>query len=114
VAALAALLADRRRSGAALLGVAIAAKLYPGVLLPLAVAYVWRSAGRRQALTCAAWAVAGAAVFFVPFFAASPHGVWSSLSGQASRPLQIESIGSAFLLAAHQTFGLTLTQVSSH
>jgi hypothetical protein len=58
--------------------------------------------------------VAGAAVFFVPFFAASPQGVWSSLSGQASRPLQIESIGSAFLLGAHQVFGLTLTQVSSH
>src|SRR4051812_23130587 len=114
VAALAALLADRRRLGSVLLGVAIAAKLYPGVLLPLALAYVWRRNGRREALVCAAWCVAGAAVFFVPFFAASPHGVWSSLSGQASRPLQIESLGAAFLLAAHQTFGLTLTQVSSH
>jgi hypothetical protein len=114
VAALAALLADRRRLGSALLGVAIAAKLYPVVLLPLAVAYVWRRQGRREALVCTAWAVAGSAVFFVPFFAASPHGVWSSLSGQASRPLQIESLGAAFLLAAHQAFGLTLTQVSSH
>src|SRR4051812_16027811 len=114
VAGLAAVLADRRRLGGGLLGVAIAAKLYPGVLLPLAVAYVWKRDGRRAGLTTLGWAVGGAAVFFLPFFAASPHGVWSSLSGQASRPLQIESLGSAFLLAAHQTAGLTLTQVSSH
>ncbi|MDP9285575.1 MAG: hypothetical protein M3P41_11590 [Actinomycetota bacterium] len=39
------------------------------------------------------FAVAGAAL--VPFALVAPHGLWSSLSGQASRPLQIESLAAA-------------------
>ena len=35
----------------------------------------------------------------------APGGVWDSLWGQASRPLQIESLGSALLLVAHSVFG---------
>jgi hypothetical protein len=42
-----------------------------------------------------------AAAAFVPFLVLSPGGLWSSLSGQLSRPLQIESLGAAFLT----TFG---------
>jgi len=114
VAGLAAVLLDRRRLGSVLLGVAVAAKLYPGVLVPLAVAYVWRRHGRREGIVCAALAAAAAAVFFLPFVVVAPHGVWSSISGQAHRPLQIESIGASFLLAAHQLFGTALTQVASH
>jgi hypothetical protein len=34
-------------------------------------------------------------VAFAPFAVVAPHGLWSSLSGQASRPLQIESLGAA-------------------
>ena len=41
------------------------------------------------------------AAAFVPFALVAPHGLWSSLSGQASRPLQIESLGAAILT----TFG---------
>jgi hypothetical protein len=114
VAALSALVADRRRLGSALLGAAIAAKLYPAVLLPLALAYVWRRKGRREAGVCAAIAVAVVAACFLPFVVLSPSGVWSSLAGQATRPLQIESLGAAVLLAAHQAWGLSLTEVSSH
>jgi hypothetical protein len=114
VAGLAALLADRRRLGSVLLGVAVAAKLYPGVLVPLAVAYVWRRHGRREGIVCAAFAFAAAAVFFLPFLVLAPRGVWASISGQAHRPLQIESTGASFLLAAHQLFGTPLTQISSH
>ena len=44
----------------------------------------------------------------------APHGVWHSFWDQASRPLQIESLGAALLLAAHHTFGLGLTMDSSH
>jgi hypothetical protein len=36
------------------------------------------------------------AVAFLPFVALSPGGLWHSVSGQASRPLQIESLGAAF------------------
>ena len=44
----------------------------------------------------------------------SPHGVWSSIHRQASRPLQIESLGSAVMLAAHQLGDLHLSMVTSH
>ena len=97
VAALAALLAERHRLGWALLGAAVAAKLWPLVVVPLAL--VW-SARRGRAWS----ALAGVAVVvaaFVPFLVLSPHGLWHSVAGQASRPLQVESLGAAFIT----TFG---------
>ncbi|HEX3807364.1 MAG TPA: glycosyltransferase 87 family protein, partial [Gaiellaceae bacterium] len=92
VGALALLLSDHHRLGWVLLGAAVAAKLWPLVVVPLALAWSWRR-GR-------AWsALAGAVVVvlaFAPFFAIAQRGTWDSLAGQASRPLQIESLGAAF------------------
>jgi hypothetical protein len=114
LAALAALLAGRLRIGHGVLGLAVAAKLYPAVLAPLAVAYAWKREGRTEALRCGTAFAAAAALVFLPFVVLSPEGVWDSVTRQASRPLQIESLGSAFLLAAHDTFGLEITMDSSH
>ena len=50
--AMAALLSGRLRLGHGLLGAGVVAKIWPGVLLPLTVAYVWRTRGRREALVC--------------------------------------------------------------
>ena len=47
--ALAALVSGRDRLGSLALGAAIAAKLYPLVLLPLLAAWLWRRGGRRHA-----------------------------------------------------------------
>ena len=113
VAGLAAVVAGRERLGFATLGVGIAAKIFPGVLVPPALAYVWRTRGRREALACLACTVASLAVFVLPFLVLAPHGVWASVQRQASRPLQIESLGSAVLLAAHQIGGAHLTMVAS-
>jgi hypothetical protein len=113
-AALAALVAGRLRLGHVALGAAVAVKLYPAVLGPLAVAYAWRREGRREGLRCAATLVGTTALVFLPFVILSPGGVWDSLTRQASRPLQIESLGSSFLLAAHHAFGLDITMRSSH
>ena len=96
-AALAALLREHHRLGWALLGAAVAAKLWPLVLVPLAL--VWSARRGRASAALAGLAVAAAA--FAPFALVAPHGLWSSLSGQASRPLQIESLGAAILT----TFG---------
>jgi hypothetical protein len=96
-AALAALLREHHRLGWAMLGAAVAAKLWPLVLVP--VALVWSARRGRAWAALAGLAVAAAA--FVPFAIVAPHGLWSSLSGQASRPLQIESLGAAILT----TFG---------
>ncbi len=114
VAAVAALIADRPRAAFALLGGAVATKVYPIVLVPPAVAYVWRRKGRREAAIGCGVLLAVVAALFVPFLALSPSGVWASFSGQASRPLQIESLGASFLLAAHQAWGLSLDELSSH
>ncbi len=114
VAGLAAIVGGRQRLGFAVLGVGFAAKLFPIVLVPPALAYVWRSRGRREALLCLACTAGAAAAIVVPFLVLAPHGLWDSIARQAGRPLQIESLGSAVLLAAHQVGGLSLTVVTSH
>ena len=113
-AALAALLMGRLRVGHALLGVGVAAKLFPAVLIPLGVAYAWKRSGRREALVCLGLLAGVVAAIFLPFVALSPGGVWRSLSVQLGRPLQVESLGSALLLAAHHAFGLGVTGATSH
>jgi hypothetical protein len=114
VAGLAAVVAARERVGFAALGIGIAAKLFPAVVVPPALAYVWRTRGPRQALLCLGIAACAVAAFVVPFLVLAPDGVWDSVRGQASRPLQIESLGSGILLAAHQFGGLELHVVTSH
>ena len=113
-AALAALVSGRDRLALGALGVAIAAKVYPLVLLPIFVAFVWKRRGRREALVALAVAVGVVAALVLPFLALSPHGVWESSLRQTTRPLQIETLGSGLLLALHQVFGLHVTMVSSH
>ena len=114
VAALAALVHERDRLGLGLLGAAVAVKLYPGVLVPLALAYVWRRRGRREALFGLAICVAVVALAFLPFLVVAPDGVAHSLGRQLSRPLQIESLGSALFLAAHHLGGLDVEMRSGH
>jgi uncharacterized membrane protein len=95
VAALAALLGGRHRLGWGLLGAAVAAKLWPLVLVPLVLVWSYRAGRIRAALA----GLVVAAAFFVPFAVVAPHGLWNSVSGQASRPLQIESLGASFYTA---------------
>lgn len=111
--ALAALIAGRDRLGGAALGLAIAAKLYPLVLLPVVVAWIWKRRGRRVALVVLTICLGVAAVVFLPFVVLAPAGVGSSLSRQLGRPLQIESLGAAVLLVFHQ-LGMPLGWNSSH
>ena len=114
LAALAALVWRRDRLGFGLLGLAVAAKLYPAVLVPLALSYVWRRRGRREALVCLAISAGVVALAFLPFLVLAPDGVAYSFGRQLGRPLQIESLGSSFFLAAHHLFGLDLEMRSGH
>jgi hypothetical protein len=86
--------------GAGVLGLAVSAKVYPLVLVPLAAIYVWRRAGARRVLAALAVLVVVAAAVVVPFAAYDVHGVASSFRSQAERGLQIESLGASVLLAA--------------
>jgi hypothetical protein len=114
LAALAALVRDRDRLGAGLLGAAVAAKLYPVVLLPLLAAWLWRRRGRRQALVGVGIALAVPLLAYLPFALLSPGGVADSVVRQLDRPLQIESLGAAALMAAHQLFGYPISWSSGH
>jgi hypothetical protein len=111
---LAAFLAGRERLGAGVLGLAVAAKLYPIVLLPVAGIWIWRRSGRRGALLALAVFLAVVIACFLPFFVLAPHGVWDSVTRQTGRPLQIESLGAGVLLVLHQVAGLGITMESSH
>jgi hypothetical protein len=111
-AALAALAWGRLRLGSALLALGTVTKLYPAVVLPLALIEAWRRGGSREALRCAAIFAGVFALVVVPFVALSPGGIRWTLERQVTRPLQLESLGSSFLLAAHQAFGLGITMRS--
>jgi uncharacterized membrane protein len=104
-AALASLLGGRHRLGWALLGIAVAAKLWPVVLVPLALSWSLMHGRLRASLV----GVAAFAVAVVPFAVLGPHGVYESVRGQGDRPLQIESLGASLLT----TFGRPLV-VTAH
>jgi hypothetical protein len=84
------------------------------VLLPLAVAYAWRRRGRREGVACLVLAIAVVVAVYIPFLAVAPTDTLASVGRQLSRPLQIESLGASFLLAAHQAFGTQIEMQSSH
>jgi hypothetical protein len=65
--ALAAFVSTRDRLGSGLLALAVATKIYGGVLAPLALAWTWRRRGRREALVCAAIVSVTLALPFLPF-----------------------------------------------
>jgi uncharacterized membrane protein len=108
VGALAALLWERRSTSAVVLGAAIATKIFPVLLAPIGVAWIWRRHGRRAAFTWLGTVVAVCAVVFLPFVAVAPGGVWHSVTVQLDRPLQIESLGATLLILIHLDFGTSL------
>jgi uncharacterized membrane protein len=97
--------------GFALLGLAFAAKVYPIILVPPALVFVWRTAGRRAALRSIAAFAAVAAVVIAPFLIVAPHGVVESFRAQAGRSLQVESLGGAILGVADRLGWYTATVV---
>jgi glycosyl transferase family 87 len=102
VGALAAVLRRRELLGFGLLGLAVTAKLYPLVLIPLAAVYVWPLAGRDRTLRALGVCAAVTLIVVLPFAILSPGGLWDSFHSQSARGLQIESLGASVLLAADQ------------
>jgi hypothetical protein len=114
IAALAAIYFDRKWIAFVLLALGTAAKAYPIVILPLALLYVWRREDRRAALWCLALFAGVVLLCFLPFAVIAPHGIWWAIHGQENRPLQLESVGAALFLAAHQLIGLHLSYYFTH
>lgn len=115
VAAVAIVLAatGRLRIAAIVLGVAIATKVWPAVILPLLIAAAWRRSGRRAAVTVLVLTVLTTVLILVPFLLVTPSGVLATLTEQLSRPLQVESLGASVLFVLHFLVGLPVTIVSS-
>ena len=113
VLGLAALLHGRLELSALGLGAAIAAKLWPVVLVPLALVHVWRTRGPRAAALWGALLVLLEVYVFVPFAAISAGGLGASFHAQLARPLQLESLGGALLIAWHRLFGSRLGMVTT-
>ena len=110
--ALVLLIAGRLRAGALVVGLGIAVKLYPAVLVPLLGGVAWRRGGRRELAVILVLTLAPAAVAYLPFLLAGPDGVLDSLGRQLGRPLQIESLGAGALLALHHAAGIDLEWAS--
>jgi hypothetical protein len=112
--ALAAIVRGRSVVSGLLLGLGFAAKLWPAVLLPIAVAHLWRRRGRAAAVRVVASFVAVAAACFLPFVVLAPDGLRAMFADQLDRPLQVESLGAAVLMAAQHLGMRPLATVDSH
>jgi hypothetical protein len=108
VAAVAALAARQPTLACAFAGLGAATKVYPAVLIPLALIELWREHGARAVARGVAMAVAVVAAICGPLVVAAPHGVSWALHRQLVRPLQVESLPAAFFAAAHMIGGLHL------
>jgi Glycosyltransferase family 87 len=114
VAAAATLVRGKPLATGALLGLGFAAKLWPGVLLPIAVVHLWRRRGAAAAVYAFAAFLAVAVACFLPFALLAPHGLRESITGQFGRPLQVESLGAAILLVAQHLGLRPLATVTTH
>ncbi|MDX6570634.1 MAG: hypothetical protein QOH15_3212 [Gaiellales bacterium] len=103
--------ARRDGTGGVLLGLAIAAKLWPALALPMLLVV----AARRGTLRRAGIGVAlGAGIPLAFALGLSPGGLWHALSLQAHRPLQVESLGASALVSlGHLGFGGPYAVVTS-
>jgi hypothetical protein len=110
--AVAALAFRRSATSGALLALAFAAKVFPLVLLPLALLHLRARLGRSAALRCLAAFAAVSTAIVGPFAVIAPGAIGFDVTVALRRPLQIESLGSSLLLAAHR-LGLYTAQVDS-
>ncbi|HEV7132876.1 MAG TPA: hypothetical protein VGN27_03975 [Gaiellaceae bacterium] len=88
-------------------------KVYPLVLVPIALLELWRRGGSRAVARGVALTVAVAAALAGPLTAAAPHGVAWALHRQSVRPLQVESLGAMFFAVAHEIANVHLHVVKS-
>jgi uncharacterized membrane protein len=100
-ASVAAFVHDRHRLGWLALALAVTAKLYAVVLLPVALVWTLRRRDRDELWRGLAILAVTVVAVFAPFAVLAPHGLWKSISGQLSRPIQVESLVASLLT----TFG---------
>ena len=98
--ALLALVAARPRLAFALLALAVVAKVYALAVVPIAAIHVLRERGRDELARALAVFVGIGLVLIVPFMIRGFGGLGYSFYIQATRQLQVESLGAQLLVAA--------------
>jgi uncharacterized membrane protein len=97
-AALLAFVRGRERTAYVILALAVAAKVYPVVLLPIALIQTWELGGRERVRRALLWFFGVFAAVHLPFAVLGPGGLRFSYWVQIKRGLEVESLGGAILL----------------
>jgi hypothetical protein len=94
-----ALISGRSRWAFGLLGLAVVSKVYAIALLPVAAVHVFRRDGRRELLAALGVLIAVGVLVTLPFAVVGFGGLGYSFYIQATRHLQVESLGAQILVA---------------
>jgi uncharacterized membrane protein len=117
-AAVTALLYRRGVLACAFAAAGTAAKIYPALLVPLALIELWRRGGTRAVARGVIATVVVLAIAFGPFAVVAPHGLAWFFHRQYDRALEVESVGASFFAVAHAAAGvhlhIVLTSGGSH
>lgn len=98
IAAVLAFLRAKERTAYVLLALAVAAKVFPLVLLPLALIETWERGGREAMRRALAWFGGALVLVHLPFAVMGPGGLRFSYWVQLKRGLEVESLGGGILL----------------
>jgi hypothetical protein len=98
----------------ALLAAATLLKLVPLILVPVLLLWQAHRDSARRAWLGLTGALAAVALVILPFAIMSPSGTWEIARYHLDRPLQVESIGSAYLLGLHALADIGVTIESSY
>lgn len=104
---------DRFALAWGLLAGAVLLKLVPLALVPVLIIWQRHRAGTRSAVRGALAGLAAIVVAMIPFIVLSPSGTWDLARYHLDRPLQVESTGSAYLLALHALADIRVTILNS-
>jgi hypothetical protein len=95
----------RFRLAALSLGLGVATKLYPVLLVPLAAIFAWKRRGWREAVAVVICVAGITLAIFLPFVAIAPHAAFWPVRAQVTRGLQVESLASSVVVALHVLTG---------
>jgi len=98
IAAVLAFIHERERATYILLALAVAAKVFPVVIVPIVLVETWERGGRDALRRALAWFFGVLVLVHLPFAILGPGGLRFSYWTQLKRGLEVESLGGAIVL----------------